>query len=121
MSELQERKRRLVAESELYREMLRLEVHNLRVYGAGVRQRFNFVLRARSLAVALAAIIGAPLGGALVRRRKRNWFRFAITAFFGLRLYRRLVPMLQAFMPSLRPQPTAAEPAPEENIRAANT
>jgi hypothetical protein len=57
--ELETRKRVLAAESEIYRQTLKLELHNLHLYGLGVRRRlsvFRWIRPALSVAGPFAAL-----------------------------------------------------------------
>ncbi len=92
---LEQRKRALTAESEIYRETLKLEVQNLRLYGIGLRRRFNFVS-----SVAPLFILTAPLIRALARRsrphkRKRSLLAKVLLAW---RVYRQFSPFVASFL-----------------------
>jgi hypothetical protein len=92
------RKRALVEESELHRQTLRLELQNVRLYGARIQSRFQRFKAARPLLLAL------PLFGAFWRwgRRSapkpklRGWRRWFNLGLSGWRAYRRFAPVLGA-------------------------
>lgn len=91
VKDLKARKRALVAESEVYRQSLRLEIHNLRLYG--VRMRRQLTGWTSHPLVKLA-----PLALSLFRsrRRKRSSGLFGAlrTGFFLWQTYRKLAPGL---------------------------
>jgi hypothetical protein len=89
IKDLNARKRALVAESEVYRECLKLEVQNLRVYGAGVRKRFRIFSRLN-----LVLIGAVPLLGGLLRRKQTRRMGALGLALKGWQLYRRFGPPL---------------------------
>jgi hypothetical protein len=120
MSELRARKQMLVAESDIYRETLRLEVHNLRVYGAGLKRKFSVFRAMNPLLLVAAGMMGAPLGRTLVRRRKRNWLRLTLTSLLSWRVYRQLAPLLRPFIARFSPRPESMATAAEERVPAAN-
>jgi len=64
MNELEAKKRALVAESEVYREMLKLELHNLRLYVSRTKHKLKSFRRPNPLLMLLA-----PLAGAFFRKR----------------------------------------------------
>ena len=53
MNELEAKKRALVAESEVYRETLKLEVHNLRLYVSRTKQKLTGFTRPNPLLMLL--------------------------------------------------------------------
>ena len=122
MSELRARKRMLVSESDIYRETLRLEVHNLRVYGAGLKRKFSALGALKPLLLVAAGMFGPPLGRSFVRRRRRNWLRPLLTSLLSWKVYRQVAPLVRAFMNRSReagpgsPAPAAEEQAPAAGI-----
>lgn len=92
--ELKLRKQVLAAESEIYRQTLKLEVYNLRLYSVGARRRLSIVNKVKPVLVLLA-----PLFALAARRRKeprpRTWFGKAI---LGWRFYKRFAPVLQVLL-----------------------
>lgn len=119
LSELRERKRQLVAESDVYRETLRLEVQNLRLYSMRARQKWSSLRALNPLLMLGAALVGAPLGGAFVRRRKRNWLRLLMTSLMGWQLYRQFAPLIQMFVGRMTSRQAHNGPPAEEEIPAA--
>jgi hypothetical protein len=113
MRELRERKRQLVAESEVYRETLRLEVQNLRLYGLGLKEKLSALRAMNPLFVAAATLLGTPLGGVFARRRKRSWLRLGLTSLVGWQVYRQVAPLLQLFLQRSRAR-TATDGATAE-------
>lgn len=120
MRELHARKRLLVSQSDIYRETLRLEVYNLRVYGDGLKRRFSAFRAMSSLLLVAAGMRGAPLGRTRVPRRRRNWLRLALTSLLSWKVYRQVAPLLRAFTERSRPPgPRAQAPVAEEQAPAA--
>ena len=84
VKDLDERKRALVAESEAYRDSLRLQVQNLKLRGTDAGRK----LRRWALFSPLALLV-IPLVGRLVQRRKSKKTSLLSTAFSAWQLYRR--------------------------------
>ncbi len=110
IKQLEARKRALVAESEVYRQTLKLEVQNLRLYAVRFQRKLGFFSPANPLMMAL------PFGLSFLRfrgprwfQRKRKWRRpgFIGALWLGWRLYRRFGPLFQR----LWPRPFPARPA----------
>src|SRR6266853_1117161 len=89
MNELEARKRALAAESEVYRETLKLEIHNLRLYVGRTKQKLTGFTRPNPLLMLLA-----PLAGAFFRKRRGSWVRRATMAFLSWQVSNRLRPFL---------------------------
>lgn len=120
MRELRERKRQLVAESDVYRETLRLEVQNLRLYSAGVKQKLTAFRAINPVLMGLAALMGLPLGGALRPRRKRNWLRLVMTSVAGWQMYRQVAPLIQLFLSRSKARKETNGAAAEAEMPAAS-
>lgn len=69
--DLEARKRALVTESEICRENLKADLHNLVLYGDGLRKRVDQVRRIGPW-LTLGLPIAAPLLGLLSRRRNKH-------------------------------------------------
>jgi len=107
MSDLDKRKRLLIAECEVYRETLKLELQTFKIYGLYAKKR----LRTFNTYTPLF-LTGLPLVRALFVARKKtsSWKRLGTMAFMGLQLYQRFAPMLRdAFLQGRQPRKTAAE------------
>jgi hypothetical protein len=89
MTDLEVKKKALAAESEVYRQMLGLEVRNLQIYGQRVRRKMD-VLGVVQPLLALVHPEGQGSG-----RRRHKWLHFAKTALAGWQLYRKLVPFVR--------------------------
>src|SRR5215831_12207247 len=89
MNELEARKRALVAESELYRQILRLEMQNLRLYGLHFRHRLAGFRRPGSAFVLVAALTGTLLGG-----KRGSSLRRGAAAILSWQISNRLLPLL---------------------------
>jgi hypothetical protein len=120
MNQLEQRKRALVAESEVYRQTLNLEIQNLRLCILALEQKvkqykglFTFIPLASSL-------VGMLSGGLFRRRRKAGWRRLLGSGILGWRFYRKFGPMFQSALAQwLARKRTASSPA-EERTPAAN-
>jgi hypothetical protein len=109
MSELERRKKLLVAEAEVYRDLLKLEFYNLRIYGIKAKRKLgSFNPSSNPLLMA-----GLPLLSSLFYRRKRqfNWKSLSALVMFGFQLYSRFGSLFRrsSSRETDRTQPTAAE------------
>ncbi|HVV72253.1 MAG TPA: hypothetical protein VHI52_12260, partial [Verrucomicrobiae bacterium] len=97
MNSLAARKKALVAESEVYRQALRIEVQNVRLYAAQMKKRFNLLHSAKPLLTLLPLL--APFLGrrAAVRTetKPKGWRRWLNTGLLGWRMYRSMAPFLR--------------------------
>ena len=102
MNSLAARKQALVAESELYRQTLALELQELKASGTRLRKSFSFHRLLKPL------ILFAPLAGSLIGLRSfpkaekpwpSGWRKWCGSALFGWRLYRHAAPMISRFIP----------------------
>jgi hypothetical protein len=96
IKELQARKQALIAESDAYRQILRLELQNLRLRGAHVRRRasqwwFHPALRFLPLALGLYRTGFAGFRG----KRRRGWLGLLPLAMAAWRGYRQFGPLFQ--------------------------
>ena len=107
MSDLETRKRALVAESDLCREALKADLENLREYGNGF---FKKVDRVRSLTpwlLTAALPLGLPLlklfGSRKAERPAASSLKGRFAALMlGLRLYRQYGPMVRSLFNQLK-------------------
>ncbi|HTL59734.1 MAG TPA: hypothetical protein VL361_28950 [Candidatus Limnocylindrales bacterium] len=98
LKSLAARKQALVAQSEVYRQTLAIELENLKLYRAGLERKFR-LLRALKPLLFIAPLAGSFLG--LRSRLKgepkkpvRGWQKWWGAAMLGLRLYRKAGPMV---------------------------
>ena len=87
MKDLELRKRALAAESEVYRETLKLEVRNLNLYARNTKNKFT---RPQTLQPWLW--LAAPLTSFLIRRRRPKLPRLVSTALLGWQFYNKVAP-----------------------------
>ncbi len=114
---LEERKRALAAESEIYRETLKLEVQNLRLYGVHLRRRLDIFRPWRPLAAAAPLLIMLYRLGLFGRRRNKPRGRGARlfgAALFAWRLFRNYGPMMRGLLAQLGLRPGQAGSVTEE-------
>jgi hypothetical protein len=119
IADLLERKRALIAESDLHRQNLALELQNIRLYAYRLRQRVSVFERFKPLLI-LLPLVGAFAGrrfgrGARRKRRSRLGQLFAAT-LFGVRMYRRFGPVLRVALPSLLRRKRAFVQAGEQRV-----
>ena len=97
--ELEARKRALVAESEAYRQTLRLEVAQLQLHAEQLKRRFRLILFAQPLVALLPLVIKLVVGRkARIERNSRSKFAGMLNAaLIGWRLARRFAPLIGAF------------------------
>lgn len=123
LNDLERRKRALVAESEVYRQTLTLEIQNLRLYGVRMQKKLAVMRLANPL-----FLFGASLLGSRLFRRRRaerkprgKWTRLFGAALMGWRLFRQFGPLAQrVFARSFRTQSPPAVPRGENQTPAAN-
>ena len=112
MNELEAKKRALVAESEVYREMLKLELHNLRLYVSRTKHKLKSFGRPNPLLMLLA-----PLAGAFFRKRRASWLRRAAMTFLSWQVSSRLVPFLSGLFTPARDRFAASAAETREKVR----
>jgi hypothetical protein len=110
MNKLETKRKLLAAESEVYRQLLKLEIQTFKVYGTRAKRRLT------SFAAYLPLLKwGIPIAGGLFRRKKRAGFslqRLGSLFFLGWKAYRQFSPLLMRskFMGAkAEPAETAAE------------
>ncbi len=122
LRQLAARKRELVAEAEMYRQQLQLDLKDFRLYGAGLRRTF-FVLRLANpvlLAVSLAGAVAGARGGRTRKKRRSKVRRLLAAALMGWRMYRRFGPLVQTML-AHRAAARQAPPEPAEEQTPAAT
>ena len=83
MSDLEKRKKLLIAEGEVYRESLKLQIQNLRIYGIKTKRRFTSFNAGNPVLA-----FGVPMIASMLGRKKRSR-RWGALAFLGWQLYNR--------------------------------
>lgn len=79
MSALEKRKKLLAAEADVYREVLKLEAWNFKVYGAQLKRRARSVQTYAPLVA-----MGLPFAASLFRRRRKSiWQRLGSMALMA--------------------------------------
>jgi hypothetical protein len=102
VSTLEKRKKLLVAESEVYRELLKLELHNVRIATLVAKKKLTS-MSSQNPFVAM----GAPMAFSLFRRKRRfDWRQLAGMALEGWQLY-------QAWRGSAGPRSARLKTEPE--------
>ena len=86
LSDLDAKKKALIAEAEVYRQTLKLEIQNVRLCAA----KAGRTVRSFSFSNPLL-VLAATLSGTLLKRRSAFKMRAATAAFLGWQIYQRLV------------------------------
>jgi len=97
VNSLAARKKALVAESEVYRQALRIELQNVRLYAVRMRRKVEFFNSAKPLLL-LLPLVGSLLAPRFKERPKkkaRGWRRWLGTGLLGWKMYRSVAPILQ--------------------------
>lgn len=99
MNALEAKRRALAAESEVYRQTLRIELQNLRLHTAQFKRRLSGWSTIPLLV--LTPLVGNALGSRLGetfwgRRQRSRWPRLIQAGMTGWRLYRQFKPVVQA-------------------------
>lgn len=92
MSKLAAKKKMLVAESEVYRQLLRLEIQTFRVYGKRTRRRLSSISTYLPLVMS-----GIPIISGLFRKKRGGRFplkRLGSLFLLGWKAYRQFAPFL---------------------------
>jgi len=98
MNLLEAKKKALVAESEVFRETMKLELHNLRLYGARTRQKFSSFGKPNRLLLLLT-----PLAGAILRKKRGSLIRRLVMGLVTYQFSNRVLPFLSGlFSPGKR-------------------
>lgn len=114
LAEIRERKRALAAESEVYRQTLKLEVQNIRIYRLRAQRSLGLMRLANPLLLLAGSFLGSRLFGSKVRLRnagKWSWLGLGLMAW---RLYRSYGPLLQGLVAPYFRKRKAAAPAESE-------
>ena len=89
MNKFQERKKLLVAESEVYRELLKLEFQTFKIYGKRAKRKLTSPGTYMPLVMSGIPIIGRLLG----RKRGNSLTRMGSLLLLGWKTYQRFAPM----------------------------
>ena len=118
MNPLEAKKRALVAESEVYRETLKLELQNLRLYGIRAKRKLTGFVRPHPVLMLLT-----PLLGALFKKRRKSLLRRGLMTLISWQVWNRLLPLVNGLLSpekiyrrSPRREDPRAEPFKRENI-----
>jgi len=111
VKDIEARKRALAAGSEACRQALKLELHNLRLYGSSLQRKLNPIHGLGPL-----LMLGAPLAASFLRRKQPKWLRLVETALVGWRLYRRFAPILSEILPRRKSRMPADEAVSQATI-----
>ena len=107
IKELQDRKKALVAESEVYRQILRLEVQNARLYGIGMRRRCSSFGTSNPL-----LLFGIPLLNQFLKRRLTKRLGFLGKIFSSWQMISKGLGIINGFLGSRRRIFPSRQPRP---------
>lgn len=116
MKALEARKKLLVAESEVYRQTLRLDAQNLRLYS--MRMQRKYATYAALKPVLLATL---PFATSLFSRKQTESRRprsMLSTALAGWRMYKKFQPLLASLMAQYMSSQATKTGAPENSANA---
>ena len=111
--QLEAKKQALAVESEVYRQILKLEVENLRLCSVRARRRFTALGNS-----AQWLLLGAPLARSLLRPRRMGRFRLVTTALMAWRMYQKIAPLCQQLFSHRTPQPDRECAPANQNAQA---
>ena len=122
LKELEARKRALVAESEVYRQTLTLEIQNLRIYRVRMQKKLVVARLANPLFLFGASFLGSRFFGRSARRRPRGKLSRVVGAtLMGWKLFRQFGPAIQKRLVQLLVRRQGSERVnPEERSPAGN-
>ncbi len=120
LRDLQERKRALVAESEIYRQTLKLEIQNIRLYRVRVQRKLDLLRFANPFLLLAGSYVGTRLFGRKSRWKRRRGLSLFGTGLMAWRLLRTYGPFLQKMiLQSVLGRSSAGAAPPEEQTPAA--
>lgn len=96
--ELETRKRVLVAECEIYRQTLKLEMHNLGLYGTAMRRKLSIFRWVQPAVAVIGPLSALWLNSRRVRAEKNSGVFSKL--LLGWRLYRKYGHLLANLLPS---------------------
>ena len=110
MSKFETRKKLLVAESEVYRELLKMELETFKVYAKRTRRRLTFVSSYLTLVTSGLPILAALFARKKARSSGSSLNRMASLVMLGWKSYQRFGGFFnRAKYPMPQPEKTAAE------------
>jgi hypothetical protein len=124
VKDFEAKKRALTAESEAYRQMLRLQLQNLSLHAASLRQRVRTVTTNPLLRLlpffgtVFGSPFGSPLQGFLFRGKKSKRLRWLGMAYVAWKTYGNLKPLLRSFRRKPGPRADSEPELPEARSAA---
>ncbi|MDB6017635.1 MAG: hypothetical protein JWR19_2124 [Pedosphaera sp.] len=103
VKDLEERKRFLIARSEMYRQTLRLEAANIKYSLALLKRKLHFLKTTFRLVGGVAPLAALLFARKQARKKKRGGFLSRLLLQSGLGLLGRLRPLVQGFAAGRRP------------------
>jgi hypothetical protein len=88
VKELESKKKALIAESEVYRQMLKLEGRNVALFAKYAKSKLS-----RGPSPNRLFMLIPPLASLLLRRRKPKFPKLMTTAFLGWQIYQKVAPL----------------------------
>jgi hypothetical protein len=112
MSKFEERKKLLAAESEVYRQLLKLELQTFKVYGVRTKRRLTSARTYMPMIMAALPLMRGFLGGGKKRTKGGGGFslgRMGSLLMLGWKTYQRFSPMFSRRKTASEARQTAAE------------
>jgi hypothetical protein len=117
---LAERKRALAEESELYRQMLHVQIRNAQLYSLSVREKFRGFNKTNPLLMLAVPLLIRFIRGSLVKRSSPfGKFRVFGTVMAVLPVARRILPVIFKFVARQRSKKRAQREMDAESAAAA--
>jgi len=98
MKDLEARRKALAAEAEVYRQTLKLEIQNIRLYSRQMKSKYTAVTPKNPLFMVLAPLVTGLLG----RTKPVKKLKFVSTALMVFQLFKRFSPLLPGIIAAVK-------------------
>lgn len=119
VKDLDDRKRALVAESEVYRQTLKLEIQNIRLYRARMQRKLDLLRFANPLFLLAGSFVGSRLFGRKARWRRRGRLSTLGISLMAWRIFKNFGPLIQGLIRQRAVRRGAVVAEPEDRTPAA--
>jgi len=117
MSDLEGRRKALAAEAEVYRQMLKLEIQNIKLYARQNRRRYTSVRPSNPLFAAAAPVFTALLQRTRPMKKLSTLSRILV----GWQMFSRFAPMLPGIIAAVKARTQSRKRFSEEQCTPAAT
>ena len=107
MTDLEKRKKMLVAESEVYRELLKLEIQTYRIHAIKLKKRVSALGTYGPLAMSSLPFVTAMFGGR--KKKKLSINRLSSLVFLAWKTYKQVKPLFRGPFATHRTRRTETE------------